>query len=454
MTAMSTPRTVPGPKDLGLPGRIVTGIRFLYDSVGVVRDRFERYGDLYRVPGQPDLYVLRHPDHIYQVLVEQAAAFEKKHTALERLREVLGDGLLTSDGDVWRRHRRMIQPAFSHARLVGYAEVMRDESERLADRWSDGASVEMGQEMMELTLAIVCRTLFSHDAGGEAGEVSRAMAALQDAATRPDLLPKFVPTPGRRKTAEAISSLDRIVLRLIRERRARREQDGGADRDDLLERLLAAEDEDGQRFGETEIRDELTTLFLAGHETTAQALTWTWCLLAQHPDVERKLHAELDTMCPDHAPSYADLERLPYTECVVDEAMRLYPPVYLLARRAARDVTLGEHLLPAGSEVVMWVYWTQRDARWFPEPTKFQPDRFTPEMRAKLPRCAYLPFGAGPRACIGKTFASIEARILLATLARRFSATLTPGQRIGIKPRVTLVPKHGMNMMLKARSRP
>lgn len=447
---MAAPLTPPGPPDSGALGKLATGVRFLIDAPGTVHERFERYGDLYRVRGRPDLFAMRHPDHLYQVLVEQASAFEKKHTAFERLSRVLGNGLLTSDGEVWRRHRRMIQPAFAHARLLGYADVMRDEAELLARSWHDGGRVDMGAEMMKLTLAIVCRTLFSHSAEGQADGVSQAMAALQDTASRPDLLPAWFPDPARARADRAIATLDDIVLGLIRQRREQRERQPGV-HDDLLERLLAAEDEDGARFGEREIRDELTTLFLAGHETTAQALTWTWYLLARHPEAEAQLHQELQSVLVGRAPCFADLERLPVTEQIIDEAMRLYPPVYLVARRAAVDVRIGDYEVPAGSEVVMWSYWTHRDPRWFPEPLAFRPERFAGDARARLPRCAYLPFGAGPRMCVGKVFATIEAKVLLATLAQHFRAELASKRPMGIKPRVTLTPARPMSMRLSRR---
>ncbi|MCA9592215.1 MAG: cytochrome P450 [Myxococcales bacterium] len=440
-------QTPPGPTQGGLLAKLWTGYRFLSDSVGVVSERFERHGDIYYVPGKPDgLYVLRHPDHVYRVLVEQASSFTKQHDALERLSRVLGGGLLTSDGDAWRRHRRMIQPAFQHARLVGYCSLMTQATEALAERWHDGATVDMGHEMMTLTLDVVCRALFSHDAGQEASEVAEAMATLQDSVTRPDLLPAWFPSPGRRRLRGAIESLDRIIYGMIRARRGR----GLGDHDDLLDRLLSAQDDAGTGLTEREVRDELVTLFLAGHETTAQALTWTWYLLSQHPEVAARLGRELSEVLGGRSPSYEDLDRLPYTEQVIEEAMRLYPPVYVIARRAAEDVTVGEYRVPRGSELVIWVLLTHRDPRWYPEPLSFRPERFAPEAKAALPRAAYVPFGAGPRTCIGKVFAMLEARLILATLFQRFRPALVPGHRVALKPRVTLTPEHGMPMRLRS----
>jgi cytochrome P450 len=428
---------------------------FATDAIGFVGKRFERYGDIYYVPAEPaGLYVLKHPEHLYQVLVERAAAFTKGHTAFERMSQVLGSGLLTSDGEEWRRHRRMLQPAFQKARLVEYTTAMAEASEALARCWGDGQRIDMSQEMMRLTLAIVSRTLFSHDVEGEAGDVGHAMAAFQDLITRPDLVPAWLPSPRRRRLEQAVATLDSIIYRLIRERRAERGQ--GERRHDLLERLVAAVDEegDGKRLSEKEIRDELVTLFLAGHETTAQTLTWTFYLLAQHRDVEARLHAELERELGGRTPGYDDLERLVYTEQVIAEAMRLYPPAYMVARRAGEDSEIGGFVIPRGSELALWIFMTQRDARWYDDPLTFRPERMTAEARAQLPRGAYLPFGLGPRTCIGKMFALIEARIALAALAQRFRATLDTSEPIELRPRVTLTPKGGMPMRLVRRGVP
>lgn len=427
--------------------------RFANDVVGVVGERFDAFGDVYRVPGKTPLYVCRHPEHLYEVLVERAADFDKGHSAFERLGEVLGSGLLTSDGERWRRHRRMMQPAFQRARLVAYTRAMAEESQFLEARLSEGEIVDVSDAMMSLTLAIVSRTLFSHDVGRDSSRVGRAMTAFQDTITRPDVLPQWLPDPGRKRVRRAVANLDEIIYSLIRKRRREREANPSEERDDLLDRLLAAEDEegDGARLTETEIRDELVTLFLAGHETTAQSLTWTVYLLSQHPEHEKKLHAELDSVLQGRTPTYDDLEQMPYTEQVVSEAMRLYPPVYLIARRAIVDTKLGDFTIEKNAELALWVYLTQRDGRWFEHPEQFRPERFRAEARATIPRGAYLPFGLGPRTCIGKTFASIEARIVLATLAQRFRFELAPRQRVAIRPRITLTPKYGMRMRVRRR---
>jgi cytochrome P450 len=427
----------------------------LRDSIGFVGDRFTRYGDIYYVPNDDSpLFVLRHPDHFRDVLITNAASFTKKHSGLERLSMVLGDGLLTSDGDTWKRHRRMVQPAFSRERLVGYADTMRDEALQTRAQWRDGESIDVNRAMMDLTLRVVARALFHHDVASVTDDVAHSMSVLQNGVTSL-ALPEWMPNPLRRRLVRATARLDDVVMSMVRERRAMHAS-GRAAPNDLLEALVEAVDTegDGGRLGEREVRDELVTLFLAGHETTAQALSWTWYLLAQHPDVSAKLHAELDSVLGDRAPRYDDLARIPYTEQVFKEAMRVYPPVYMLARRAHEDTRIGEYSVPRGAEVVLWIYHSHHDPRWFPEPHAFRPERFARDAEAKLPKLAYIPFGAGARACIGKVFAMIEGQILLATLAQRFRFELVAGTRVSLRPRVTLAPSAPIRMTLRARRRP
>ncbi len=441
----------PPPRRGRVLGSIGYYLNFLTNPFGFVASRFAEYGDLYYAPSvDGGLYAVRHPDHLQEVLVTRAASFEKKHSAFRRLAEVLGDGLLNSDGERWRRHRRMIQPAFSHARVAGYAAGMVDETTLVTSRFVDGEVRDIDRDMMELTLRVVNRALFSHDAGGDTATVSRAMTAFQERLTGPELVPRWVPWPRRRRTELAVADLDRIVYGLIAARRA---ADRAPDPPDLLHMLVTAIDEegDGRKLTEKEVRDELVTLLLAGHETTSNALTWTWYLLSQHPAAEARLHQELDAVLEGRPPTLADLDRLPYTEQVVKEAMRLYPPVFMMARMAREDTEIGGYPVPKGSEVVLWIYQAHHDPRWYPEPEAFRPERFAPAEEAKLPRLAYAPFGAGPRACVGKSFASIEARLILATTAQRLRFTLAPGHRVERAPRITLGTRSGMKMVVHRR---
>lgn len=457
MTAAAAPRASsarpPGPRaGLGPLGRFLNALPLLRDPIGGVTARFERWGDVYYVPGDGEgLYVLRHPDHYHEVLVAHASSYRKEHTAFERLSQVLGDGLLTTDGETWKRQRRMVQPAFGRTRLASYAEVMAAEAERTSRAWRPHETRDVGREMMELTLRVVSRTLFGHDASDDRDEVARAMAVFQDSIARVDLLPPWA-SPQQRRIRRATEALDRIIYGMIETRR--RELRAGAEpRADLLQMLLDSVDEegDGGTLTEREVRDQLVTLFLAGHETTAHALTWTWYLLSRHPEAERRLHAEVDAVLGDRPARFEDLPELPWTDRVLKEAMRLYPPVYLVARRAAEPTAIGGYSIPAGAEVVCWFYVTHHDPRWYPDPERFRPERFSPEEEEARPRLAYAPFGAGPRACIGRQFATIEAQILLATIARRWRAELAPDQRVGLRPRITLNPRWGMRMILRPR---
>ncbi len=441
-----------GPPGVGRWATLWQQAGFLLDPFAMVAGRFARYGDLYRVTTRTgDLYVGRHPDHLRDVLVTRAADYGKDHTAFQQLSRVLGEGLLTTDGSVWQRQRRLVQPAFARGRMEGYAAVMVDEAARTLASWGDGETREISADMMALTLRIVSRTLFGHDAGGDIAPVAEAMRSLQALAVRPDLLPAWFPSPGRLRLEQATATLDTIMHGLIEGRRKAVE---GPPADDLLQRLLDARDDegDGEGLSQKEIRDQLVTLFLAGHETTSHALGWTWLLLSQNPEAAATLRVELDRVLGGRAPTLADLDALPYTEMVLKEAMRLYPPVYMLARKAIADTTLGGYPVAAGSEVVLWIYMTHRDPRWYPDHATFRPERFAPEAEAALPRLAWVPFGAGPRACIGRAFAMMEAKLLLATLAQSFRLELVAGHPVEPLPRVTLVPRHGLKMTVHRRS--
>lgn len=457
MTRAALDRVPPGPPQRrgGVIGDIAYYLRFMRDPMGFVAGRFDTYGDIYYTPTDDGgLYVLKHPEHLREVLATRSASFAKKHTAFETLQKVLGDGLLTTDGEVWKRHRRMLQPAFNKKRMAGYGEAMAEEARVTAARWSDGARVDVSHEMMELTLRIVGRTLFNHTMGAETDQVRAAMNTFQSLLSRPDVLPAWMPSPQRRRFDRAQARLDAMIYGMVEERRA---SDLAEAPNDVLQMLITATDDeeggDGAGLTRTEVRDHLVTLFLAGHETTSHALTWALYLLSQNRDASDRLTAELDTSLGERAPEYADLDRLPYTEQVISEAMRLYPPAYMVARRAIADTEIGGYPVAAGAEVVMWIYMTHRDPRWYPRPLEFRPERFAPTSRSALPKLAYLPFGGGPRACIGAAFAMVEARLILATLAQRYRFELAPGHRVAIEPRITLVPKGGMPMIVRGRTR-
>jgi cytochrome P450 len=412
------------------------------------------YGDVVRFRlGPVELHLLNRPDFIRDLLVTHAASFHKGR-GLERAKRLLGEGLLTSEDPVHLRRRRMIQPVFHHERIAMYGEAMVENAERHGDRWREGEVRDISLEMSRLTLAIVGRTLFDTDVESEADEIGEALTTSVRLFGRTLTLPFFeildrLPLPGNRRFERAKARIDATIARMIAERRR-----SPAGRTDLLSLLLAASDPegDGERMTDAQVRDEAVTLFLAGHETTANALSWTWYLLSQNPEAEARLHAEVDRVGAGRRLAAADLPKLAYTEMVLAESMRLYPPAWIVGRRALADYTVGGFSVPARSIVVASQWVTHRDPRYFPDPERFDPERFRPEARAARPKFAYFPFGGGPRVCIGEGFAWMEGVLLLATLARRWRLRLEPGQAVAPAPSITLRPKHGLRMTLERRS--
>jgi cytochrome P450 len=427
---------------------------FRKDPIAFVGDRFARYGDLYATTfrGVP-LYVTRHPEHLHEVLVSRGASFKKPEEGItaRQLRRMLGRGLVTSNGDFWRRQRRMINPAFGRKQIEALGTAMVDKTLTMLDRWTPGETREVGADMMALTLNIVARTLFDHDPTGERDRIAGALGAFRDITGLAGVLPPWVPLPSVRRMRRSLADMDDIVYGLIDARRAEPDERLRA-RGDLLSALVLARAEgegEGAQMTRTELRDEILTLFLAGHETTSQTLTWTWYLLSQHPAVEAQLHAELDAVLGGRPPTAADA--LPVTDRILQESMRVYPPVTTVTRVATEPVEVGGYRVPAGADVACWIYFAHHDPRWWDDPARFDPDRFLPERAAKIPRGAYAPFGAGQRQCIGKNFALLEARLLLATIAQRFSLRLVPGHPVERLVAVTMSPRHGMKMTLRAR---
>jgi cytochrome P450 len=424
----------------------------LLDPVGFVGGRFARYGDIYYVAGRgPGLYVVRRPEHVREALVAQADAFGKGHSGLRGLARALGDGLLTADGEAWRRHRRLANPAFVKAAIDGYVGAMVRESIATREALGDGGRArDLAADLTALALRVVGRTLFGTDVAADVAAVARAMRAFQTSLAAPVDLPRPLRGLAERRVARASASLDAVVARLFAERRR-----APADPPDLAQRLLDATDPDepGGRLAEREVRDELVTFLLAGHETTSNALAWAVYLLSQSPAAEAKLCAEVDARLGGRPPSAEDLGRLGYVECVVKEALRLYPPAYVIPRRARRDARLGGYEVPAGSELIAWVYFTHRDPEAFPDPEAFRPERFLPEAEARLPRGAYVPFGAGPRACIGRAFALAEAVAALACLYQTHTFEYVGRRPPGLAARITLAPRGGLPVRPRRRRR-
>ena len=393
--------------------------------------------------------LVSHPDLIERVLVAQNDRMVKAWD-VRQLRMALGDGLLTSEGETWRRARALIQPAFHIDRIRRYAQVMAARAEAAAESWRDGQILDLHAEMMRLTLGIVAESLFGLEIEPFAPRVERALDEIMRYFER--MFAGHIPgplrflTPGRWRAVRAVRRLDDVLLGILRERRA-----SGAGGDDLLGVLIAARDEDGRPLSDRELRDHLVTLLMAGHETTALALSWSFYLLGRHPEAEARLEAELDDVLGDRTPGADDLGRLTYTRQVIRESLRLYPPAWGLGREAAREVELGGYRIARGAQIFMVPWVVHRDPRFFPEPERFRPERWSVENARPLPKYAYFPFGGGPRHCIGSGFAMAEATILLAVLARRWRFELVPGHPIELQPAVTLRPRYGIRAVARRR---
>jgi cytochrome P450 len=401
--------------------------------------------------GPQHTFLLSHPDHIQNVLVAHDWNFLKGR-GLQRAKKVLGKGLLTSEGNFHRRQRRLSQPAFHRQRIAAYAQTMVDYAERRSEQWMEGEQRDIAQEMMSLTLAIVAKTLFDADVETEAKEIGKALGEVLEmfstfSSPLTEVLDKL-PLPKNRRVQQAKMRLDETIYRIIEERRG-----DSRDRGDLLSMLMLAQDTEGDGGGmsDEQLRDEVMTLFLAGHETTANALTWTWYLLSQHPDVEARLHAEIDSVLEGSRATADDVARLTYTEMVMAESMRLYPPVWVMGRRAVSGYKVGKFHVPAKSIILLSQYVVHHDERYYPEPEKFDPERWKPEARAARPKYAYFPFGGGSRMCIGEQFAWMEGILLIATLAQKWKLRLVPGHSVKLQPLITLRPKHGMKMTVEKR---
>jgi cytochrome P450 len=425
---------------------------FSRDQLGFYARCARDYGDVVpvRLGPFPGLLIY-HPDAIEEVLVARNRDFIKSR-GVRLMRAFLGDGLFTAEGDLWLRQRRLMQPAFHRQRVAAYGETMAAYAARRAADWHEGAVLDVHEEMMAVTRAIVAKTLFDADVSEQARAIGDASEIVMEyfgkrLGSLLALLPVWLPTPENLRVHRAIRRLDKVVYRMIADRRRSPE-----DRGDLLSILLLAQDaDDGSRMTDRQVRDEVMTLFMAGHETTAVALSWTWYLLAQHPEVDARLADELRATLGGRPPAVADLPALRYTEMVVMESMRLYPPAYGIGREAVRSTEVAGHSVPVGGIVIMPTWVVQRDARWFDEPDAFRPERWANDAARRLPRFAYFPFGGGPRQCIGNVFATMEATLILAALAQRFRLALMPAQRVTPTPYITLRPEPGIRMRLERR---
>ncbi len=439
----------PGPK-----GRLLTGnlLDYTRDHLGFLTRCARRYGDVVGLRFvNVHVYLLNHPDHVEYVLVRNNRNFVKSRGERISL-GFLGNGLLTSEGSFWRRQRRLAQPAFHRERIAAYGGVMVERAGRMVAGWRSGEVRDVHEDMGRLTLEIVARTLFGVPLRpAEFEEVGDALATISRRFTGRGgvffQVPEKVPTPGNLRMRRAIRRLDALIYGIIRDRRA-----SGEDAGDLLSMLLAVRDEEtGEGMTDEQLRDEAMTVFLAGHETTANALSWTWRLLAEHPEVESRLFEELREVLADRSPAVEDLPQLRYTDMVVKESMRLYPPAWAFGREALADCEIGGYHVPAGTQLIMSQWVMHRDPRYYEEPGEFRPERWGDGSAEQLPKYAYFPFGGGPRLCIGQSFAKMETVLLLATIARKFRLHPAPGERVTPQPSITLRPKNGMRMVLERR---
>ncbi|MDQ3755934.1 MAG: cytochrome P450 [Acidobacteriota bacterium] len=444
----------PGPRSR-LPGDQYFAFR--RDPLRLLMRVARDYGDLAHFQiGSQRVFLLNHPDLIRDVLVTHHENFTKGPSLQRAKKSLLGEGLLTSEGERHQRQRRLIQPAFHRAQMARYGAVMLEYAGRMSERWEDGQTLDIAEEMRRLTLAIVAKTLFGADVeAGAAGEVvrglARAMRRLELSARPPTpavvigMLKKKL--AGRRRSPGVRELLDATIQRIIAERRQ-------SDRDhgDLLSMLLHAQDEEsGDRMTDQQLRDEVVTIFIAGHETTANALAWAWYLLSQHPEVEAKLHRELDEVLAGKPDAVIDPAQLPYANMVFTETLRLYSPSWILGRIAINDYRINDYVVPAGALILMSQYVMHRDARYYPDPFRFDPERWRPEAREARPLFSYFPFGGGTRRCIGDGFAWVEWVLLMATLAKEWRMRLVSSSPIEPQPLITLRPGREVMVRLERR---
>ncbi len=441
MLAMIKP---PGPK-----AALATYAALYLDPLRALSRAVRKYGDVVHLQiGKRHDFLLNHPDYVRAILLDNEGVRRSVHRPLQR---ILGQGLLTSRGKVHRKQRALLQPVFHKQCIAALGEVMAREIARWSDRWRDGATVEMAEEMTRLTMSITGKTLFNVDLEAEAIEVRDAFVTVLAATRFNNLLLvskvlEKLPLPANDRFRRAAKRLDEFIYQMIAERRT-----GAADQPNLLSVLVRMSKESPKKMNDQKVRDQILTFFLAGHETIASAMMWTWYLLAENPGATKKLHAELDEALKGQLPSVNDLEKLSYARMVFAESMRVYPPVWIIGRHALRDVSVNGWIIPKGSYIHVSQFLMHRDARYFPDPERFDPERWTPEATAARPKFCYFPFGGGSMQCIGEGFAWTQGMLMIAILAKRWRMQVVPGHRVELEPQLTLGSRYGMPMILKRR---
>lgn len=436
----------PGPQGHFLVGALPEIRR---DEVDYLMRLVREYGDVVylRVVNHP-VFILSHPRDIETVLLGKSSNFIKS-VFLRESKALFGKGLLTSEGSLWQQERRLLQPVFHHDHVISYTRGMVESAAKMLGSWRDGEERDVHQDMTRLTLEIVAKVLFGD---GMAADTEQACEAFSGFFKQFDdrfglyLIPEWLPTPENIRYQRSIGRLDKIIYRVIRQKRA-----NGGNAGDVLSHMLSIQQAGGNQITDRQLRDEMMTLFFTGHETTALALAWTFYLLGQHPEADARLFAEVDQVLGGRTPAFEDLPNLPFTEMVVKESLRLYPPAYGVVREALKDCEIGGYQIPAGATLAMFQYAVHRDPRYFERPEEFIPERWANDFAKSLPRCAYFPFGAGPRICIGNAFAQAEVPLLLAAIAQRFQIKLVPGHRVTTNASLTLRPLRGIRVTLKKR---
>jgi cytochrome P450 len=445
---MQKKKTPPGPKGLFLLGNT---LQFARDPLGFLTRTAREYGDIAKMKLlQGEAYLLSNPDHIEYVLTTTNRNF-KRDKGVQLLRPLLGNGLVLSEGSFWLRQRRLMQPVFHRERIKTYAEIMVNYAEQMMSGWQNGEIRDIRADMQKLTQQIVTRLLFSVDLSSEEAHTTTStldftLKEFQRRLANPFHLPEFIPTPRNRKYKRSVAEIDQIIKRIVQERRQ-----AGEDKGDLLSVLLAAQDDEGNYMTDQQLRDELITLYLAGHETTALTLSWAWALLAQHPQVEAKLVAELNHVLGNRTPTINDLPHLPYLDTVIKETLRLYPIAWFNNREVLQEVEVGGYRLTPGLQLWMTSWIMHRNPRYWEAPDEFKPERWSEEKVKELPKYAYMPFGGGPRICIGNSFSLTETALVLATVLQHYRLNLVEGTKVEIAVSGTLNFKYPLQMVVTPR---
>ncbi len=421
------------------------------DTLGFLDSAIEQYGDLIQFKiGPLNAFVLSHPTYIQHVLQDNNKNYTKETFQYNGLSKVTGRGLLTSDGDLWLQQRRRMQPAFHRQRINGFGALMTDATVRRANEWQTGQNIDVDREMMELALEILGKALMGVDLRTEAPALTSAVLVALDHVVHsfksPDILPGFLNTPRHRKFRQAMKTLDGAVQEIIDSHRAK--NDGSIDAKSLLDVMLYSTDDNNQTMSDQQVRDEIITILIAGHETVASALTWSCYLLASNPQAEERLHQELDEVLAGRAPTLDDLPALDFTRRVFDEALRLYPPAWLVTRKAVQDDVIDGVEIPANSLILVSIINVHKNLNFWENPNVFNPDRFLAEESDNRPKFAYLPFGGGPRLCIGNYFALLEGPLVLASIYQKYRLKLNPDQKVLVDALVTLRPRDGLHLQV------